>query len=629
MVKFLFGHKNHITLTAGLLIIIGLTARFMGYLEAGNWVLILSTLISMSVIGVKAWQAVMVKQFSIDLLVTIAVIGALIINEYIESSMVTFLFMFGDYLEARTLEKTRSSLKKLTESAPQEALVLDATGNRQTIAVDEVAVGDHLVVLPGGKIPVDGRVIKGEGQVNEAAVTGESKPASKEIGANLFSGTILDAGYLEFEAEKVGADTTFNKIIELVEEAQDSKSKTEKFLNRFSQYYTPGVVILALIVYLITRNLHLAITFLVIACPGALVIGAPVSSVAGIGNGAKNGVLIKGGDVMERFDKVDTVIFDKTGTLTKGKPEVTEIHLFRNSYTAQNILGMTAKLEAVSEHHLGRAIVEKAKADGLDLDQHQLNKGEAVKARGVQGQVDGKNIVAGNRKMMEEAGYKIALTDSDYAIERERKGNSAIYVAVAGEVVGLISIADKIRPDAKSAIQILKENGIDRVVMLTGDNAHTARAVAEELGIDEFHAELMPKDKVAYVKEFKDQGAHIAMTGDGINDAPALATADIGIAMGEGGTDIAIETGDIVLMNDTLTQYVHAFLLSKATMRNMRQNIAIALAVVLFLLMGVLAGGVNLAIGMFFHEASVLIVILNAMRLLHFKIKKNQLASAR
>src|SRR5690606_9292555 len=329
MMKAINRYTNKLTLLSGLLIAVGFMLMVMQQqTDWSNGFLIAATVIGVAPVAMKAWQAVRLRTFSIELLVTIAVVGALFIREYVESSIVTFLFLFGAYLENRTLQKTRSSLKQLIDMAPQEALLLHDDGSRKLIGVEDVKVGDQIVVLPGGKIPVDGVIVKGRASINEAAVTGESVPVYKSDGDRVFSGTILDTGYIELIAEKVGDDTTFAKIIELIEEAQDSQSKTERFLDRFSNYYTPAVTLLAILVYILTSDLHLAITFLVIACPGALVIGAPVSNVAGIGNGAKNGVLIKGGEVMERLAKVDTLVFDKTGTLTKGKPEVTDVHTF-------------------------------------------------------------------------------------------------------------------------------------------------------------------------------------------------------------------------------------------------------------------------------------------------------------
>lgn len=616
MVRFIFKQESKITLIAFILIIAGLMLRFFSYTGAGNTALIAATLIAMLPIGIKAYQALIMKVFSIELLVSIAVIGALFIGEYVESSAVTFLFLFGSYLEARTLEKTRSSIKELTDMAPQEANLIQPDGSRKVIDADEVEIGDRIAILPGGMIPVDGKAVNGEAKINEAAVSGESVPVSKMSGDQVFSGTILDSGYLEIKAEKVGDDTTFSKIIELVEEAQDSKSNAERFLDRFSQYYTPGVLILSIIVWAITRDLHLAITFLVIACPGALVIGAPVSNVAGIGNGAKNGSLIKGGEVIEKLSKVDTLVFDKTGTLTKGRPEVTDFKVLKGD--KEELIGLIGKLETASEHHLGRAITEFAE-DTRDLSAYTMDHASGVKGRGIAGSVNGHSIIAGNRKMMKEHGIVIADNIEDYALNREKKGNTAIFAAVDSELLAVISIADKIRDDAKEALETMRENGVKHIVMLTGDNRHTASAVAEELGIDEVHAELLPEDKVRHVKRLKSEGRVISMAGDGINDAPAIASADVGLAMGKGGTDISMETADVVLMADRLNQYAHALSLSKSTMRNMKQNIIIALVTVVLLLAGVLMGGVNLAIGMFVHEASVLIVIFNGMRLIKFK----------
>ncbi|MEK4248542.1 heavy metal translocating P-type ATPase [Paenibacillus sp. FSL W7-1287] len=624
MMKAINRYTNKLTLLSGLLIAVGFMLMVMQQqTDWSNGFLIAATVIGVAPVAMKAWQAVRLRTFSIELLVTIAVVGALFIREYVESSIVTFLFLFGAYLENRTLQKTRSSLKQLIDMAPQEALLLHDDGSRKLIGVEDVKVGDLIVVLPGGKIPVDGVIVKGRASINEAAVTGESVPVYKSDGDRVFSGTILDTGYIELIAEKVGDDTTFAKIIELIEEAQDSQSKTERFLDRFSNYYTPAVTLLAILVYILTSDLHLAITFLVIACPGALVIGAPVSNVAGIGNGAKNGVLIKGGEVMERLAKVDTLVFDKTGTLTKGKPEVTDVHTF-GAKSAIEVLAYVAKAETVSEHHLGQTIVKTAVNRGVDLSSYQLTDSEAIKGHGIVATVNKHHIVAGNRKLMDARQIDIDAHAGQYAISRELLGNTAVFVAMNGVLEAIISIADQIRDDAHEALATMRTNGVKRIIMLTGDNRHTAKAVANQLGIDEFYAELLPSDKVAYVNKLKEEGAIVAMAGDGVNDAPAIAAANIGIAMGEGGTDISMETADVVLMADKFSQYAHAYVLSKKAIRNMRQNIAIALAVVVILLVGVLGGHVHLASGMFIHEGSVLVVILNAMRLISFKASKSR-----
>lgn len=618
-IRWIHKHNKQITFLSGALLILALIAHFADFYNIRQAILIVTTFIAGVPIFIKAFQAARMKAFSIELLVMIAVIGALFIGEYVESAVVTFLFLFGTYLEARTLEKTRSSLKDLVDMAPQEATVL-RDGKAETISVEEIVQGDRIIIRSGGKVPVDGSIVTGQATLNEAAVTGESVPVSKELDDQVFSGTIVDHGYIEIVAEKVGDDTTFAKIIELVEEAQESKSKTQKFLDKFANIYTPAIVVLSVLVFLLTRDLHLAITFLVVACPGALVIGAPVSTVAGIGNGAKHGVLVKGGEVMDNLSKVDTLVFDKTGTLTKGKPEVTDIKTY-NHFEENTLLKLVAEAETISEHHLGQTIVKKAKEREIPLEL-EPEYSEVIKGGGIRVTLSEHTLSIGNRKLMKSDNIVIPEEVAGYAVEREKAGNTAIFVAVDGKIAGIFSIADQIREDAAKSLIEMRQNGINKIVMLTGDNKHTAALVANQLGIDEVHAELLPEDKVTHVKRLKQRGDVVAMAGDGINDAPAIATADIGLAMGEGGTDISMETADVVLMADKLSQFSHAYSLSKATVRNMKQNTAIAVGVVFLLLAGVLAGTVHLASGMFIHEASVLIVILNAMRLIRFRRSK-------
>src|SRR5690554_719731 len=392
------------------------------------------------------------KAFSIDLLVTIAVIGAMIIGEYVEAAVVSFLFLFGDYLEGRTLMKTRASLKSLMDMAPLEATVLK-DGIRITIPADEVQVGDHVIVQPGGRIPVDGKVISGQSLINQAAITGESVPVSKAKGDQVFSSTVSDNGYLEILAEKVSEDTTFSKIIELVEEAQEVKAKTQKFMERFAAYYTPGIIILSVLVGLITQNIHLALTFLVIACPGALVISVPVSIVAGIGNGARNGILIKGGEVMENLPKLNGIVFDKTGTLTQGRPTVTAIKSF--GISDNKLLTMAAEAELISEHHLGKAIVKEAEKNGLELVNAPTDV-NVLKGRGIKVNLDGDSLYLGNRKGLSENNILLDDKVNLYATEQEESGNTAVFVANEKDVLGVISIADKVRDKAANTIHQLK-----------------------------------------------------------------------------------------------------------------------------------------------------------------------------
>ena len=615
MIRTIIHYKNQMTTLSFLLIAIGFIMGFQGFSTYKDGALMMATILASIPIFIKAFQSLRMKAFSIELLVSIAVIGAVYLQEYTESSIVTFLFLFGDYLEARTLAKTRSSLKQLIDMAPKAATVI-RKGISLTLPVQEVIEGDRIIVRSGGKIPVDGRIVSGQATLNEAAITGESIPVVKNLEDNVFSGTIVDNGYIEVIAERVGEDTTFSKIIELVEEAQESKTKTEKFLNRFATVYTPAVVLLSFMVYIMTRDLHLAITFLVIACPGALVIGAPVSSVAGMGNGAKNGVLIKGGEVMDQFSKVDTIVFDKTGTLTNGKPEVTNIKVFDHLLDENELLRRVAQAEMISEHHLGITIVKEAKSRNLPI--HRTVVGEVIKGNGIRAKVAGDTIVCGNQKLMDLEDIRIHQEIVDYVVKQEKEGNTAVLAAINGQLVGVISITDQIREDASAALAKLRKNGIKRMIMLTGDNPHTAELVAKKLGLDGYEAELLPEDKVKYVRSLKEQGSRVAMAGDGINDAPAIAAADIGLAMGVGGTEVSIETADVVLMADKLKQLSHAYSLSKATIRNMKQNTFLAVSIVFVLLAGVLFGTVHLSSGMFIHEASVLLVIWNAMRLMRF-----------
>lgn len=612
-----------VTLIAGMLLIVAFIFHFIGLEILKQTVLIIGTFIAGYPISKKAFQAIRMKAFSIELLVTIAVIGALLIGEYVESAAVTFLFLFGAFLEARTLEKTRSSLNTLIDLTPDQATIIQ-DGTTRTVPIEDVDLHDNILVRSGEKIAVDGWISNGTATLYEAAITGESTPSAKKIGDYVYSGTIVDHGSIEVIAEKVGEDTTFSKIIELVEEAQETKSKTEKFLDRFAAIYTPAILILSIVVYIFTQNIHMALTFLVVACPGALVLSAPVSLVAGIGNGARHGVLIKGGETMERLAKVDTVVFDKTGTLTQGHPTVTNI--YTRTMKASELLRVVAEVEMHSEHHLGQTIVKEAKKENLSLA-HDASDVNIIKGRGMTGYIDEKFVVIGNRTLMQEYTITVPFTDESHAVTQEKDGNTAVFVGMNGELAGIISIADEVRLEAKQAIADLKVNGVKNIVMLTGDNAHTAALVGKQLEIDEVHAELLPVDKVKHINRLKESGGTVAMIGDGINDAPAIANADIGLAMGIGGTDISMETADVVLMNDRLDYFSHAFTLAKATFLNMKQNTIFAVSTVLLLLIGVLFGKIFLSSGMLIHELSIILVVLNALRLVKYKSpshKKNQ-----
>lgn len=614
---FLTKHTNQITLVTGILIVLGMLSKYLLQFTLGYQVILaVASIIAVIPIAVRAWSALRNKVFSIELLVSIAVIGAFIIGEFNESAIVTFLFLFGSYLESKTLQKTRTAIKGLTDMSPTTATLVTDDGTEE-VDVDDVDEGDVVLVKTGSQVPVDGIVVEGNGYLNEASITGEARQINKQLKDSVYSGTMVENGYLKIKATQVGDDTTFAKIIELVEEAQDTKSKAEKFIDRFAQYYTPAVLVLAVLVFAFSRDFRLAITVLVLGCPGALVIGAPVSNVAGIGNGAKRGILIKGGEVVDTFAKVDTLVFDKTGTLTEGNTAVTTMHTYTNN--ADNQLALAAAIEGVSDHPLGQAIVSYADQQSAGVAP-VLDDTETVKGQGICAQVGQQEVVIGNQKMLTAHNIKLNPTQLKDLNDLQAGGQSTVIMAVDGQVQLIFGIADTIRPGVKDSLAALKAQGIKKLVMLTGDNELTAQAVANELNLDEVHANLLPEEKVEYVKKLKAAGNTVAFIGDGINDSPSIANADIGIAMGSG-TDVAIDTSDIVLMQSSFPALVHAHGLAKKTVLNTRENIFIAIATVAFLLIGLIFGYIYMASGMFVHEASILVVIFNAMRLINFQTK--------
>ena len=614
MQRYILKSKNKITLISAILIVTGFLSLWLSQQEAVfHSALIIASILGAAPIAIQAYQALRVKVVSIDLLVTIAVVGAFLIRNFEESAIVTFLFLFGAYLEQRTLNKTRSAIKELTEMAPESALKRTEEGEFVEVDVEEVDVGDILLVKTGAKVPVDGTVLSGEGSINEAAITGESLPVSKEQGSAVFAGTILDNGTLQIVADRVGEDTTFGRIIELVEEAQDSKSEAERFIDRFAKYYTPAVLVLAFLVWLFTRDIELAITILVLGCPGALVIGVPVSNVAGIGNGARHGVLLKGSEVISDFSRLDTMVFDKTGTLTMGNPSVAEVEYYGDGI--DEALGFLASIERESDHPLAKAVLEEI---GDAVFSPVLDT-EVFKGEGIVATVGGHRAAVGNVALMERENVELDARVRADIKRLEESGNSLVLTSVDGELKVLMGVRDQVRPGVKEDLQRLKQLGVKNLVVLSGDNQGTVDAVSRELDLTEAHGNMLPEDKSKYVEKLINAGQIVAFVGDGVNDSPSLALANIGIAMG-GGTDVAIETSDVVLMNSDFSRLPHALGLTKATARNMRQNILIAVGVVLLLLSAVLfSDWMNMSIGMLVHEGSILAVILNGMRLLRYK----------
>ena len=631
MQSFILRHKPQLTIISGALIAAGLVARFALHSQPAY----ATAFIAASVVGalpilIQAVQALRVRVLSIDVLVSIAVFGAFLIGSWDESAIVTFLFLVGGQIERYTLNQTRSAIGALTDMAPQSAAVRRADGTFETVPVDDVRVGDIIRVTTGDRIPVDGVVTSGTGLVNESAITGEPIPVDKSKGSSASAGTLLDDGMLTIRADTVGEDTTFGKIVELVENAQDSKSKEERFIDRFATYYTPAVLVIAVIVGLVTRRVDLAITMLVLGCPGALVIGVPVSNMAGIGNGARHGVLIKGSEVTHRLSSADTFVFDKTGTITVGMPQVTDVRRYDDSSTLAPDAAATSSapapddatrylvgVEAQSQHPLAKAIVRHFD----DVPAPQVDEVSVVTGGGIRAVHDGHRILVGSPRFLETEGVELGSTARADAAELESHGDSLVAVALDGRIRLMLGVRDRLRPGIADGIRNLRRLGVRNVVVLSGDNQRAVDLMTAGLGLDRAVGGMLPDEKAAYISRLRDEGRRVVFVGDGINDSPSLALADVGIAMGNG-TDVAIDTSDVVLADSDFSRLPHAYGLAKRTVRNMRENIAIAVGTVALLLSGlVLTSWLTMAVGMFVHEASVLVVILNGMRLLRYRVK--------
>ena len=507
--------------------------------------------------------------------------------------LITFIVL-GRYLEAHAKGKTSDAIKKLMNLQPKTATLLTPDGQEKVIPVELISVGDILLVRPGERIPTDGVIVQGSTSIDESMLTGESMPVFKEEGDEVIGGTINNEGLIKIKATKIGNETALAQIIKLVQEAQSSKAPIQAFADRVSQYFVPAVVLIAILDFVfwfsITSlgiytdlppgtdsflfSLLLAVAVLVIACPCALGLATPTAVMVGTGVAASNGILIKGGEPLEHAHKVNAVIFDKTGTLTHGKPKVTDIVLNRKDLTEEDLLYHAASAEYGSEHPLGKAIVEKAK--DLSITLKEPEQFEAVKGLGVKAIIDGKTVLIGNRRFMSTNGVKVDDKTENMMSYLEDQGKTAMLVVINGTVAGIIAVADTLKEEAKKVVAKLHDMGI-RTWMVTGDNERTARAIAKQVGIDAVFAEVLPAQKVEKVKELQEQGYVVAMVGDGVNDAPALAQADVGIAIGSG-TDVAIESADIILMRDDLRDVVAAFDVSKKTMQRIRLNMFWALA---------------------------------------------------
>ncbi len=545
--------------------------------------------------GVRAARAL---SLDMNFLMTVAILGAVAVGEFLEAGAIAFLFSLAELLETYSVDRARASLSSLLDLSPDRASVI-REGREVTVPAGEVRVGETVVVRPGDRVPVDGTVTEGASAVNQATITGESMPVDKERGDEVYAGTINGDGYLRVRADRAADDSTLARIIHLVEEAESLKAPSERFVDRFARYYTPAVAVAAVLLTAIPPLVFGApfetwfvrgLTLLVIACPCALVISTPVAVVSGITAAARNGVLIKGGVHLEALGRVEVFAMDKTGTLTAGHPEVTDV-VPLDGGDPDELLSRAAAVEAHSQHPVARAVVREARHRGLDLERWRVRDFEDLRGKGVRARVDGHEIRVGLPALFDDG------SDLGDRIGRLRsQGKTTVVVGRPDRPLGLIAVADRPREEAAGALRRLREAGVGRIVMLTGDNRATARAIGDELGFDEVHADLLPEEKVEKVRELEARYGPVAMVGDGVNDGPALAAATVGIAMGVAGSDAALETADVALMGDELDRLPYVFELSRRGRGVIRQNIGASLGVKFLLAAGVPLGWVSLVV---------------------------------
>ncbi len=551
------------------------------------------------------------RNLNVNVLVTTAAIAAVAIGEYPEAATVLFIMVLGEFLEDFTVGKTRKAISQLIKITPQQATVR-REGQEQQIPVDQVELGETVIVKAGESIPIDGNITNGEASINQAVITGESMPVDKGVGDTVYSGTVNEIGYLEVEATKVGADTTLARIKRLIQEAQSEKAPIQRVADKYAGYFIPLIFLIAIGTYFVARDISRAMTILIVACPCALVLGTPTAVVAGLGSAAKQGVLIKGGAYLEAAGRLTTVLLDKTGTLTLGKPQVVEIDMYDN-HSEEELLQLAATAEKRSEHPLAKAVL--AAAEERKLEVAEPDEFKVIRGKGVLASCNGNRIVLGKREFLAEHSINIPEAVEKQVKVRESEGKTVLIVSHDSTVCGSISVSDQLRVDASEAVASLQKAGIKHVAMLTGDNQLTGEAMAREAGINEVYSDMLPEDKLEKVKMLQAEGQKVAMIGDGINDAPALAAADIGIAMGRG-TDVAIETADIALMQEELSKVSFAIRLSRKALNTIRQNIIFALVFNSAMVALSASGIITMVAGAILHQVSSLAVILNSMRLL-------------
>lgn len=601
-----------VTATIGVLILISFFLSFFNTVSFVSTILALAAVaIGGFMIAIGASKGLVNRKVNVDELVTIAIVASVIYGEYLSAAFVAFMMLFGKILEDFTVKRAKNALEDLGKLAPATARV-KRNGQEVEVTIAEIVIGDVVVVRPGERIPVDGEVVSGRASVNQAPITGESMPVTRITGSEVYAGSLNELGALEVKTTKVGDATVLGQIKLLVAEAEENRAPIVRTADRYATYFSPFILVVAAIIYLITREVRNSLTVLIVACPCALVIATPTAIIAGIANGARRGILIKGGARLELAGRVNAVAMDKTGTITLGEPRVIKVVPF-GGVSENQVLEMAAIAEKLSEHPLGKAIVKKAREDSLlipDADEFHVIPGEGVTVR-----QNGRTIAVGTRELLAENDIDILTTVANTKSRMENEGLSVLLVASGGQMVGLIGMADVVRDEVIETVRELENIGIKRVVMLTGDNPEVAKNIASAVGIGEWAARLLPQQKVDYIKKMQQEGYKVAMVGDGINDAPALAQADLGIAMGITGTDVAMDTADIVLVTGDALKAVEAISLSRKTLRVIRQNLAFALV---FNLIGIAAAatGILSPIGAaLFHNFGSVAVVINSAKL--------------
>ena len=564
-------------------------------------------------------EDLLARRITVNVFVTVAITATLLSGEFISAALIIFIMAVVGALEAYTVDKSRRSIRDLLNLAPATATVRRNQEERK-IPLSEVKVGDVVLVRPGERIPVDGRVIAGAGVVNESPITGESLPVEKQRGNIVYSGSLAEMGALEILTEKVGKDTTLSRIVHLVEEAKERRAPIQGIADRFTTWFLPTVLVLSVAGYLLSQDIKVAVSVLLVACPCAFAIATPSAVTAGIANMARRGVIVKGGIFMEEVGKIDTVVVDKTGTLTLGKPRVVGIMAVRRE--PKEVLMMAAIAEKFSEHPLAKAIISFARDNFRSLPDPEEFAMEI--ARGVRARYEGRTILVSNEETLAREGLEIPPALKEEVKGQKERGRTVLLVALDGEVIGSIALADEIRKETKTAISTLRAIGVGEIIMLTGDNLQVAKSVAGEIGVDDFKAGLLPEEKQRLLEELKGKGKKVLMVGDGINDAPALALADVGVVMGGSGADISIEAADVTLMNDNLTRIGELIEMSRKVLTRIKLNIFFSIIYnVIGLSLGML-GLLTPVLAVIFQEAGCITVVFSSTLLLWWRPKERQ-----